>query len=72
MDHWMYKAFGWVIPLAGNSLDVHMLHRMGMWAMVVFVIVHIYVAVREDIMSRQSIISTMISGHRTFKDDRPD
>jgi len=72
MDHWMYKAFGWVIPLAGNSLDVHMLHRMGMWAILVFVIIHIYVAVREDIMSRQSIISTMISGHRTFKDDRPE
>jgi len=29
------------------------------------------VAVREDIMSRQSIISSMISGWRMFKDDRP-
>lgn len=48
MDHWMYKAFGWVIPLAGNSLDVHMLHRFGMWAMVVFMIVHIHAAVRAD------------------------
>jgi Ni/Fe-hydrogenase 1 B-type cytochrome subunit len=35
-------------------------------------IVHIYVAIREDIMSRQSIVSTMISGTRTFKDDLPD
>jgi Ni/Fe-hydrogenase 1 B-type cytochrome subunit len=33
--------------------------------------VHIYAAVREDIMSRQSIVSTMISGWRTFKDERP-
>ncbi|WP_372921077.1 Ni/Fe-hydrogenase, b-type cytochrome subunit [Roseovarius sp.] len=71
-SHWMYTAFGWVIELAGNSLDVHMLHRMGMYTILVFVIIHIYVAVREDIMSRQSIVSTMISGHRTFKDDRPD
>ena len=70
--HWLYGLFGWVIEMAGNSLAVHMLHRMGMWAMVIFVIIHIYVAVREDIMSRQSIVSTMISGHRTFKDDRPD
>ena len=30
----------------------------------------IYAAIREDIMSRQSMVSTMISGHRTFKDDR--
>lgn len=71
-DHWLYAAFGWVLPLGGNSLDIHMLHRLGMWSILIFVIVHIYVAVREDIMSRQSIISTMISGHRTFKDDRPD
>lgn len=41
-----------------------------MWAIVVFMIIHIYAAIREDIMSRQSMVSTMISGHRTFKDDR--
>jgi len=35
---------------------------------VLFVIVHIYAAIREDIMGRQSIVSTMISGYRTFKD----
>ncbi|MGY4281848.1 Ni,Fe-hydrogenase I cytochrome b subunit [Bradyrhizobium sp. LM2.7] len=39
-----------------------------MWALVVFVMVHIYAAVREDIMSRQSIISSMISGERQFRD----
>ena len=38
--------------------------------MVIFTMVHIYAAVREDIMSRQSIISSMISGWRTFKDTR--
>jgi len=31
---------------------------------------HVYAALREDIMSRQSLISTMISGERMFKDDR--
>ena len=39
--------------------------------LVCFVVTHIYVAVREDIMSRQSIVSTMNSGWRTFKDSRP-
>ena len=32
----------------------------------------IYAAIREDIMSRQSMVSTMISGTRTFKDDKAD
>ncbi|WP_186387448.1 Ni/Fe-hydrogenase, b-type cytochrome subunit [Stappia sp. TSB10P1A] len=64
--------FGWVIGLVGNTQRLHTLHHLGMWWIVIFMIVHIYVAIREDIMSRQSIVSTMISGHRTFKDDRMD
>jgi Ni/Fe-hydrogenase 1 B-type cytochrome subunit len=68
MGSWADRWFGWVIPLMGQSQDVHTWHRLGMWVMVTFVIVHVYAAVREDIMGRQSIISTMVSGHRTFKD----
>jgi len=65
---WAHTAFGWVIPLFGQSQDVHTWHHLGLWGMVIFVILHVYAAIREDIMGRQSIVSTMISGHRTFKD----
>jgi len=65
---WANKLFGWVIPLLGQSQDVHTWHNFGMWVIIVFVIMHIYSAIREDIMGRQSVISTMISGSRTFKD----
>lgn len=65
---WQDKLFGWVIPLFGQSQDVHTWHCLGMWAMICFVMFHVYAAIREDIMGRQSIVSTMISGHRTFKD----
>lgn len=68
---WADMVFGWAIPLFGSSMAVHTLHHLGMWWIVIFMIIHIYVAIREDIMSRQSIVSTMISGHRTFKDDDP-
>jgi Ni/Fe-hydrogenase 1 B-type cytochrome subunit len=68
MGSWQERLFGWVIPLFGQSQDVHTWHRMGMWGMVMFVTFHVYAAIREDIMGRQSIVSTMISGHRTFKD----
>ena len=68
MGSWQERMFGWVIPLMGQSQDVHTWHRMGMWGMVIFVTLHVYAAIREDIMGRQSIVSTMISGYRTFKD----
>jgi len=61
----------WVIPLFGQSQDVHTWHHLGMWVIVTFIIVHIYAAVREDIMSRQSLISSMFSGWRTFRADKP-
>ncbi|NDY89813.1 Ni/Fe-hydrogenase, b-type cytochrome subunit [Ideonella livida] len=64
---WADRLFGWVIPLMGQSQDVHTWHHFGMWGMVIFVTLHVYAAIREDIMGRQSIVSTMISGYRTFK-----
>lgn len=72
-DSLLYRMFSWVFGLFGNNSHIlHTFHHLGMWWIVIFMVIHIYVAIREDIMSRQSIVSTMISGHRTFKDDRPD
>src|SRR6266568_3262737 len=66
---WLAKVFGWVFVLFPNSQDVHTLHNLGMWVLVIFTIVHIYAAVREDIMSKQSMISSMVSGERQFRDE---
>jgi Ni/Fe-hydrogenase 1 B-type cytochrome subunit len=69
MGSWQHTLFSsWVIPLFGQSQDVHTWHHLLMWYIVCFVIVHVYAAIREDIMSRQSIVSSMVSGWRTFKD----
>ncbi len=68
-DSWQYKLFGWVFSIWPNSQDIHTWHHLGMWGVVIFVITHVYTAVREDIMSRQSLISAMISGERVFRDD---
>ena len=70
LGSWQDSLFGWLIPMVGQSQDVRLWHHWGMWVIVVFVILHVYVAIREDIVSRQSLISTMFSGWRMFKDDR--
>ena len=72
LGSWQDRWFGWLIPLVGQSQDVRLWHHWGMWIILLFVMIHVYVAIREDIMSRQSLISTMISGWRMFKDDRKD
>ena len=35
-----YGFFGWVFAIFPNSQDVHTIHHLGMWAIVVFIIVH--------------------------------
>jgi len=65
---WQEHLFGWVIPLLGGSQAVHSWHHLGMWGIVCFVILHVYAAIREEIMSRQTMLSAIIGGSRTFRD----
>ncbi len=72
LHSWASRAFtSWVIPLFGSSQTVHTWHHLVMWYVLIFVIVHLYMVIREDIMSRQTMISTMVDGWRYFKDGRP-
>jgi len=64
---WADRMFGWVIPLFGQSQDVHTWHHLGMWYLFLFMMIHIYLANRQDIMSNATIVSTMINGIRMFK-----
>ncbi|MDA8230087.1 MAG: Ni/Fe-hydrogenase, b-type cytochrome subunit [Magnetospirillum sp.] len=66
-ESWQYAVFGWMVSIFGNTLDLHIIHRLGMWVLVCFVMMHIYTAVREDIVSRQTMVSTMLSGERVYR-----
>jgi Ni/Fe-hydrogenase 1 B-type cytochrome subunit len=65
---WSDRLFGWVIPLFGQSQDVHTWHHLCMWLIVIFTMVHLYMVVRQEMTTKESILSTMIGGFRTFKD----
>jgi Ni/Fe-hydrogenase 1 B-type cytochrome subunit len=68
---WADKLFGWVFVIEPSSQTVKMWHLFGMWLMLFFVVLHIYMAIREDVHSRQNGVGTMISGWRRFRDDGP-
>ena len=66
---WAHALFtSWIIPLFGQSQDVHTWHHMAAWGIVWFVILHVYAAIREDIMSPQTMVSAIISGYRSFRE----
>jgi Ni/Fe-hydrogenase 1 B-type cytochrome subunit len=72
IDSWEGKVFGWVMPWLGGSLGTHFLHHWGMWIIILFVMIHVYTVTREDITSRQTLLSAMTNGYRSYKDDRPE
>jgi Ni/Fe-hydrogenase 1 B-type cytochrome subunit len=68
MNSWAYRMFSsWVLPLAGYSQNLHTLHHLGMWYLLMFTIAHLYMVVREDICSDETVISTMVNGWRVAK-----
>jgi Ni/Fe-hydrogenase 1 B-type cytochrome subunit len=64
---WQMNAMGWVFGLLGGPQMVRTLHHFAMWYLVLFAIIHMYMVFREDIMSGESVIGTMINGIRTWK-----
>ena len=54
--------------LGGNGQTLRSLHRLGMLLLVSFIIVHIYMVIREEIMGKTTLVSTMFSGYRMRRD----
>lgn len=68
MGTWQFTYFtSWLQPLVGDSQMLHTLHRFGMWYLILFSLVHMYMVVRQDVFTKETIISTMINGWRVQK-----
>jgi len=62
-----YTVFGWVFKVFGDSMTVHTWHQGAMWVILIFSMVHMYMAIREDMTHRQTTISSMVSGWRFYR-----
>lgn len=56
------KLFNWIIPLFGSEYAVRLVHHIFAWLIMLFAIVHIYMAIRADAMEKEGEISSMFSG----------
>jgi Ni/Fe-hydrogenase 1 B-type cytochrome subunit len=65
---WM-NAFGWVTVLLGTPQAVRTVHHLAMWYVLLFSAIHMYMAFRQDIVGRSTIVSTMVNGIRMFKQE---
>jgi len=68
MGSWQFRFFtSWLQPLIGDSQQLHTYHRLGMWYLIIFSMAHMYMVVRQDVFTKETIISTMVNGWRVQK-----
>lgn len=63
-DGLIWKAFGWIAPLVGGMQIVRFVHHILTWAFLIFVPIHVYLAIRADLLERSGSISSIVSGGR--------
>jgi Ni/Fe-hydrogenase 1 B-type cytochrome subunit len=70
-----YVAFNWVNSFMGGEQIVRFLHHTFTWVFLIFIPIHVYLAIRADGVERTGTISSIISGgrfvpkHQEFADD---
>ena len=57
-----YSAFNWVGTLFGGMTVVRFLHHVLTWAFLIFIPIHIYLAIRADVLEHTGAISSVVSG----------
>ncbi len=63
----MYEYLRPIEVMMGGLAGVRQLHHISMWGVLLFVPVHIYMAIFNSIMSREGAIDSMVSGYRFGK-----
>jgi Ni/Fe-hydrogenase b-type cytochrome subunit len=68
-DGLFYRVFGWETLFFGGVPVVRFIHHALTWVILIFIPIHVYLALRADFTERGGAISSMISGGRFVRDD---
>ncbi len=60
---WLDVLFGWISVLLGVA-QVRTLHHISAWAFAAFVVAHLYMVVRQDILDEDGTVSSIVSGYK--------
>ena len=56
------QATAWIAPLMGGMQNVRFIHHVLTWYFVIFPIMHVYLAVRSDVMEQSGAVSSILTG----------
>ena len=66
----IFTATNWLVPLAGGLQVVRWVHHVLTWAFLIFIPLHVYLAIRSDVLERGGSISSIITGERFVPAER--
>ena len=64
-----YTLFQWAVPYLGGIQIVRFIHHVFTWVFLIFIPVHVYLAMRADVMEQGGTISSIITGGRFVRTD---
>lgn len=56
--------FSWVIPVMNSESQVRMIHHLFAWGYAAFLLGHLYMVFRQDILDDDGTVSSMINGYK--------
>jgi Ni/Fe-hydrogenase 1 B-type cytochrome subunit len=59
-----FQLFRFLIPVFGGLQGAHLLHHIGMWLLLIFVVHHVYSAVLFSFTQKSGIIDSIFSGYK--------
>lgn len=68
-DGFFYRVLGWEALFLGGLPVVRFIHHVLTWVILIFIPIHVYLALRADITEKGGSISSIISGGRWVRDD---
>ncbi|MEZ4585676.1 MAG: Ni/Fe-hydrogenase, b-type cytochrome subunit [Gemmatimonadales bacterium] len=68
-DGLFFAAFNWVNGLLGGAPITRFIHHVATWGFLIFIPLHVYLAIRADHVERTGTISSIISGGRFVEAD---
>jgi Ni/Fe-hydrogenase 1 B-type cytochrome subunit len=65
----IYSATNWLVPIVGGLQIVRWIHHVLTWVFLIFVPLHVYLAIRADFLERGGSISSIITGGKFVPSD---
>ncbi len=58
---------GWLLAIMSTGA-IRLIHHLTMWAFAVFVIIHVYISLHNDMMEKNGLLTSIFSGYKTIEE----